>query len=118
MGGFTEKHVLREALRGVIPESIRTREKRGLRSPIRAWLRQPLPEPVEALLEPPALESAGIFRPEPVRSALSEHRAGAGDHASALWVVVWLQLWNEIFVRGKRPAQFQDERGRKPRYGR
>ena len=37
MRGLTEKHALREAMRGIVPDEIRTRPKRGTLSPIGPW---------------------------------------------------------------------------------
>ena len=98
--GRTEKHVLREALRGALPEEIRWRRKRGLIAPIHAWFREPLPPFAEALLAPAGLARTGYFDPAAVTAALADHRAGRASRGMRLLTVLGIQLWDELFARG------------------
>jgi asparagine synthase (glutamine-hydrolysing) len=96
----TEKHVLREALRGALPEEIRRRPKRGLIAPVHAWFREPLPAFAEALLAPAGLARTGYFDPAAVTAALADHRAGGALRGVRLLAVLGVQLWDELFARG------------------
>jgi asparagine synthase (glutamine-hydrolysing) len=96
-----EKYILREALRGFLPEEIRTRRKRGLHVPSGAWLRGPLPEFARELLSSEALASRGYFRPEPVLQLLEQHRTRRENHTRLLMAVLSLQVWDDLFLRGR-----------------
>jgi asparagine synthase (glutamine-hydrolysing) len=103
MRGLTEKFVLREAMRGVLPEAVRTREKHGMTTPTAEWLLEPLPERLETLLSPPAFERHGLFRADRVQRLVAEYRAqGVADRnrAMLIWRVLSLQLWLDLFVDG------------------
>jgi asparagine synthase (glutamine-hydrolysing) len=107
MRGFTEKYVLREAMRGVLPEAVRTREKHGMTTPTAEWLLQPLPETLEALLAPREIERQGLFRADRVQQLVGEYRGNRVariDRASLIWRVLSLQLWLDLFVDGGRMA--------------
>jgi asparagine synthase (glutamine-hydrolysing) len=103
MRGLTEKYVLREAMRGILPEPVRTRKKHGMTTPIAEWLRHPLPERLESLISPPAIERHRLLRADRVRRLVREHRAhraARADSASLIWRVLSLQLWLDLFVDG------------------
>jgi asparagine synthase (glutamine-hydrolysing) len=103
MKGLREKHILRRAVADVLPREVVERKKRGLRAPVTAWLRKPLPEFAAALLSESSLRRKGYFVPAKVRALLAEHQAGQGDWAYELLCALNLQLWDEIFLQGHRP---------------
>lgn len=99
---WSRKDVLREAMRGTLPEKLRRRPKRGLAAPIGRWLRQPLPEYAATLLSPESLRAKGYFDPREVRARLLQHReeyAGVGE----LTGVLTIQMWDDLFVSGRLP---------------
>jgi asparagine synthase (glutamine-hydrolysing) len=98
--GRTEKHVLREALRGVLPDEIRRRPKRGLVAPIHQWFREPLPPFALAALSPAEIRRTGYFDPLAVTAALEAHRSGRADRGLRLLGVLSLQLWDQMLARG------------------
>jgi asparagine synthase (glutamine-hydrolysing) len=95
-----EKRVLREALRGVVPDEIRRRPKRGLTVPIQQWFREPLPPSAVARLAPDELRRAGYFDSGEVGARLALHRAGRADRGLSLLGVLSVQLWDQMFARG------------------
>jgi asparagine synthase (glutamine-hydrolysing) len=112
--GLTEKHVLRRALRGVLPPSVLRRRKWGLRAPLARWLALPLPAFAEALLSPAALRAKGYFDPAAVRSMLARHRAGAPGEGSRLLGVLAIQLWDELLRAGRDPRTLAGGPGLSP----
>jgi asparagine synthase (glutamine-hydrolysing) len=84
------KHALREALRARLPAEILDGEKRGFDTPLSAWIRGPLFEPVRAALEGLPAE---WFRRERLRRLLAEHRSGARNHDRLLWSLLVLEHW-------------------------
>jgi asparagine synthase (glutamine-hydrolysing) len=95
-----EKRVLREALRGVLPDAIRLRRKRGLVVPVQQWFREPLPPFAEARLSHDELRRTGYFDPAEVSARLAIHRSGRANRGLSLLGVLSVQLWDQMFARG------------------
>jgi asparagine synthetase B (glutamine-hydrolysing) len=101
LGARLRKNVLRRAMRGVLPDAIRLREKRGLAAPFSRWMSQPLPEFAGALLSDAALREKGYFDPQEVSVRLARHRAGLEAAGEELMGVLTVQLWDELFLAGR-----------------
>jgi asparagine synthase (glutamine-hydrolysing) len=111
MRWLEEKHVLRRAMRGIVPREILARRKRGTLSPIAEWLRAPrLPDAVAEALAPDRVAATGYFAAGTVRALLDRHRAGVADHSHELLTVAGVQLWHEQFVAGRGAPE-------RPRFG-
>jgi asparagine synthase (glutamine-hydrolysing) len=106
---FTEKQVLREAMREVLPPELARRKKRGLAAPLRYWLRDPLPDFAQELLSESALRRTGYFDPAAVAATRDRPARSRQLHPSArLMKVLMLQLWHELFIeRRTYPAAFR-----------
>jgi asparagine synthase (glutamine-hydrolysing) len=87
------KWVLRQVLYRHVPRALVDRPKQGFSIPLAAWLRGPLRDWAETLLEPATLAGDGLLNPVPIRHAWAEHLAGHRDHAHALWAVLMVQAW-------------------------
>jgi len=96
--GLTQKYLLKRMMRGVLPEPVLRRGKRGFGVPIDHWLRHELREPAHDLLLGDRARERGYFRPEVVRRYLDEHVAGRGHHHHRLWALLMLELWHRTFV--------------------
>ena len=101
MRGAEEKHILRQALSGILPPEIVRRRKRPFIAPIEGWLRGPLPERFEHLLSPESLRAKGYFDADGVTAMLARHRAGLDRHGRSVLTVLGLQLWDELFIQGR-----------------
>ena len=77
--GNTTKWILKRALRGVVPDALIDRKKKGFGTPVGAWFR-------EGLLAP---ESRDPF----VRKRFEAHRAGRSDERLFLWCQLSLEAW-------------------------
>ena len=89
------KLILRKAFGHLLPRRIWTRPKMGFGVPLDAWLRGPLREWAEALLDQNRLRREGYFHPEPIRRKLFEHLAGRTNWHYHLWDVLMFQAWLE-----------------------
>ncbi len=92
-----EKHILKEAVRGLIPQSVIDRRKEGFVLPMDYWLLHNLRDKVEATLAPPRLAAHGLIRPEKVRAVLDAHYARSANHGPRIWNLMMFQLWWEKF---------------------
>jgi asparagine synthase (glutamine-hydrolysing) len=76
-----------------LPADLVNRPKRGFAVPIAAWLRGPLREWAEDLLDEKNLEAAGLVDPQVVRSKWKQHLAGERNWHYQLWNVLMLHGW-------------------------
>ena len=99
--GATTKYVLRESMKGVLPEQILTRSKMGFPVPIGAWFRGPYKSIVDEYVLSDRALSRGIFDPDFVRQIVSLHQAGE-DHAERLWSLLNFEIWQRQFFDGEK----------------
>jgi asparagine synthase (glutamine-hydrolysing) len=98
---WTTKYVLRQSMKGVLPEQILTRPKMGFPVPIGAWFRGAYAGVLdEYVLSSRALDR-GIFNAEIVRALVNEHQRGAANHSEKLWSLVNLEMWFRRFIDGE-----------------
>ncbi|MDI3327637.1 MAG: asparagine synthase (glutamine-hydrolyzing) [Alicyclobacillaceae bacterium] len=98
----TTKYVLREAVRGILPEAVVTRKKLGFPVPTRVWLRGELYEWARERLADGA--AGEFFDREWLLSRLEDHREGRGDYARKLWTVLMFLLWYDVFIARNTPV--------------
>jgi asparagine synthase (glutamine-hydrolysing) len=101
--GFTQKYLLRRAMRGLLPEAVLRRPKMGFGVPIDHWFRHELREMAYDVLLDARARQRGYFRPETVRRYLDEHVEGRAHHHSRLWSLLMLEQWHRVFIDA-RPA--------------
>jgi asparagine synthase (glutamine-hydrolysing) len=89
------KWALRQVLYKYVPEKLIDRPKAGFAIPIGQWLRGPLKDWAEALLDEKRLEIEGYFYPKPIRDKWAQHLSGCFDHTASLWAVLMFQSWLE-----------------------
>jgi asparagine synthase (glutamine-hydrolysing) len=84
---------LRRLLDRFVPAPLVDRPKMGFGVPIGEWLRGPLREWAEDLLDPRRLRNEGFLRPEPVRIAWDEHLSRRRNRQYQLWDVLMFECW-------------------------
>lgn len=87
------KWLLREVLHRHVPRSLIERPKQGFGVPLGEWLRGPLREWAESLLDQTRLAQEGYFRPGPIREMWAEHLKGKGSWQAHLWTILMFQAW-------------------------
>lgn len=91
--GLTRKHLLRQAVRDLVPAKNVQRPKMGFGVPLGAWFRGPLRE-VTADLILASSTTGPYFRRAAVEELVAEHLAGRRDHGQRLWALLMLELWH------------------------
>ncbi|WP_374602869.1 asparagine synthase (glutamine-hydrolyzing) [Niveibacterium sp.] len=91
------KYLMRELLARHLPRPLFERPKQGFGIPLGSWLRGPLRDWAEALLDPARLGTHGLINPVPVRQKWQEHLAGRAEWQYHLWDVLMFQQWYEQY---------------------
>ncbi len=107
--GFTTKAILKEAARGLVPDAVIRRRKRGLSVPVARWLNAGLRSLADRHLAAPRL-----FPDAPTARLLAEHRAGARNNARKLWPILMAELWAEQWNVDTEPVRVDQPRGHAP----
>jgi len=87
------KWVLRQVLYRYVPRNLIDRPKSGFGMPIDVWLRGPLRDWAESLLDPSVIKGQGILNPDLVTKAWNEHLTGQEKWQGKLWGVLMFQAW-------------------------
>jgi asparagine synthase (glutamine-hydrolysing) len=88
------KYVLRESMRGRIPETVRARKsKYGFPTPTERWFREDLYAPMRDLLASRFVRESGLWNVEAIELDLERHRRGEISVGSRLFDVAQFSLW-------------------------
>lgn len=87
------KWLLREVLHRHVPREMMERPKQGFAVPLDSWLRGPLRDWAEDLLDPHRLREEGILDADTVRAAWAGHLSGRRNHQYRLWAVLMFEAW-------------------------
>lgn len=91
--GLQTKHLLKRAVRDLLPPAIIRRRKQGFAMPIGRWLQRELQPLLDEWLAPRLLEQQGLFAAAPVRLLVDQHRSGQADQRKPLWTLLAFQSW-------------------------
>jgi asparagine synthase (glutamine-hydrolyzing) len=89
------KMILRQVLYRHVPKEMVERPKMGFGVPIDSWLRGPLKNWGEELLNEERLKTEGYFNPTMIREAWKQHQSGRRNLQFKLWNVLMFQAWLE-----------------------
>lgn len=93
--GGKSKWLLQQVLSRYLPQKMIDRPKMGFSVPIDSWLRGPLRDWAESLLDPSLMREQGMLNAELVHKRWNEHLSGKRHWHDALWTVLMFQAWLE-----------------------
>ena len=105
--GGTTKFVLRESMKGVLPERILSRSKMGFPVPIGRWFRGPFKSVIDEYVLSDRALARDIFEPDFVKRLVSLHQSGE-DHSERLWALLNFEIWLRQFVDGDQSSAPKD----------
>ena len=95
-GGQT-KWILRQAMRGVVPDSILHRKKVGFRVPVSEWFRGPLKGYLLDALCSPGSRTRKYYDATKLDALLASHMAGRQNHEKLLWGLLNLEVLHQEY---------------------
>jgi len=98
LAGLETKHILKSAVKDLVPAEILHRPKQGFGVPIQEWINQQLRARIRETLSESRTRQRGYVDSHYVDVLLDEHERGRRDHSMALWALVMLELWHRRFV--------------------
>ena len=104
------KHILKEAVRDLLPDGILDRQKQGFGVPLGVWFRGGLADIFSDVLGSPRTRQRGYFNTEFVDRIVREHLAGRRDHTLRLWQLLVFELWHRQYLDSGAPAALRAAR--------
>lgn len=99
----SEKIVMKEAYRGVLPDAVIDRPKSGMRVPVHFWFQGELKKYAKKILGPRQIKSAGIFDHRRVKQLLDYSiEEGNGRYGMRLWMLLTFELWRRMVIENQR----------------
>jgi asparagine synthase (glutamine-hydrolysing) len=103
------KHVMKQALAGLLPPGILDRKKRGFGAPMGAWLKQGLKPLLHDVLSPAAVERRGLFRHAAIAALIADHDANRIDGTDRLLALLHFEIWARLYLDGRSHEDVGEE---------
>ena len=101
LSGFRTKRILRDAVQGMIPDSVLKRRKWGFPTPLKGWLAGEFTHVLDETILSERAASRGVTNADEVSRLVGEHRSGRVDHTERLWALVNLEMWFRTCYDGR-----------------
>ncbi len=99
--GPTTKFLLKEAMKGILPDEILYRSKMGFPVPVGNWFRHEFKHIVDEYVLSERALNRGIFNADFVREVVTKHKAGE-NHDQRLWLLANFEIWQRCFFEGEK----------------
>jgi asparagine synthase (glutamine-hydrolysing) len=99
--GDTTKFLLKEAMKGILPDEILYRPKMGFPVPMARWLRNEFKQYVDEYVLSERALNRGIFDADFVRELVGKHNNGE-DHSNRIMRLLNFEMWYRIFIEGEK----------------
>jgi asparagine synthase (glutamine-hydrolysing) len=100
LSGFTTKRILREAMKGVLPDAILSRPKMGFPVPFATWTRKGWNAAARDVLCDRRTRERGVVDSAAVERLLTDHATGRTNGWDRIWTLMNLELWFRTFIDG------------------
>ena len=96
--GLKTKYLLKTAARGILPDEIIDRRKKGFGIPIARWLRNELKDFMLNSLEETKVKHQGFFNYAYIKKLIDDHLEKKQDNRKTLWSLLVFQIWHETYL--------------------
>jgi asparagine synthase (glutamine-hydrolysing) len=93
-----KKHILKQVLRGRVPDDVLFRRKQGFNVPKAHWIRSGLRDFVNDVLSPSRVRAMHVLDPAVVGEVVDRHFTGKQDRSHEIWSLLVLSLWFDQFA--------------------
>jgi asparagine synthase (glutamine-hydrolysing) len=95
------KHVLKQAMVGILPTEVLSRPKQGFGTPMEEWMRGDFGVRAQDTIRRSSLSGRGLLDYEQVDKLFAAHRAGRGDWHKHLWSLYNVSVWHDRWIAGR-----------------
>ncbi|TDL74899.1 asparagine synthase (glutamine-hydrolyzing) [Peribacillus frigoritolerans] len=92
----TTKYALREAMKGIVPDSVLKRRKLGFPVPIRHWLKNEMFDWARELII--SSDTNHLLNKTIILKMLEDHCQDKADYSRKLWTILIFMLWHQIYI--------------------
>lgn len=103
------KYILKRALKGLLPQEILHRKKRGFGAPMGAWIKHELQGMTHNLLSTESVSRRGLLRPDVVARTIALHEANKEDHTDHILAMMNFEIWARLYLDGRSPEDITAE---------
>jgi len=100
--GENTKLVLKNALKGILPEETLSRRKQGFTPPEASWMRTKNLEYIESILFDPQFLELGLFKPEAISNIVNEHVRDIHNHRMIIWGLLSVAKVNKTLIQNEQ----------------
>ena len=94
------KYILKRAMKGLLPDEILLRHKKGFTLPLNRWLKQgELKDKVRSALLDKSFLDLGYFNRNFIENLITEHNTDKKNNADKIWRLYMLALWHDVFIK-------------------
>ncbi|MFQ5887594.1 MAG: asparagine synthase (glutamine-hydrolyzing) [Candidatus Hydrothermarchaeales archaeon] len=98
LNGLKTKYLFKKAAKGILPEKIVHRPKKGFGIPISHWLAGELKDFMLDYLGEERIKRQGFFNFSYINNLIEGHLAKKSDNRKLLWPLLVFQIWYERFM--------------------
>ena len=110
--GGQSKIVLKQAMRGLLPDETLHRRKQGFTPPDASWYKQSAISYIRDLILSPRAVDRGYFQPSYIEKILDDHLNDRRDNRFLIWSLMSFEWWNRLFIdREPLPEREAEARG-------
>jgi len=94
------KYILKEAVKGIIPDEIINRKKQGFGAPTSEWMRKesPISNDLVNIIRNSKIKELNIFDYTYIEKLITDHQNNLDENSFKLWNLITLSLWYDKWI--------------------
>ncbi|MBK7141058.1 MAG: asparagine synthase (glutamine-hydrolyzing) [bacterium] len=95
------KYLLRQAMKGILPNDIIENRKQGFSAPDQSWYMKQLVDYIRSTILSPQALDRGYFQKDYLEKVIDDHVSGRVNHRLLIWSLLSFEHWNRLFLDGE-----------------